>query len=81
MTQTTGDFVVTVICAVCDKKSPFRGCDAPGCSWRAEALAEAVHSGAMTRIVCDDSNNSPEERRVGQLNFTIEAYRGTKGTA
>jgi hypothetical protein len=72
---------VIVICSICEKKSPFDGCDAPGCTWRAEAVAQAIRDGALMNVVCDGSNNSAEDIALGRINIKISAYRNTDGTA
>jgi hypothetical protein len=72
---------IIVICSACGKESPFEGCDAIGCTWRAEAVANAIRDGALMNVVCDRSNNSDEDIALGKLNITISAYRETDGNA
>ncbi len=72
---------IIVYCADCGKQAPSAGCDAKGCTFRAEALADAVRNGALVHVVCDETDNSDEDRKNGYLNFTVSAYPVTVGTA
>jgi hypothetical protein len=72
---------IVIVCSICDKESPFDGCDAVGCTWRTEVVLNAIRDGALMNVVCDESNNSEEDTALGRLNVTVSAYRTTEGSA
>lgn len=78
MMESSETIAISVTCSRCGKLSPFDGCDATGCTWRAEAVLSAIAEGALVNVVCKSSD---EGRAARRLNVTIEAYRGTKGNA
>lgn len=72
---------VVIYCSICSKEPPYGGCDATGCTWRTEAVANAIRDGALFYVVCDESNNSEQDISAGKLTATVNVYRTTKGIA
>lgn len=71
---------VTVICSKCAKAPPADGCDLPACSWRTQAIIDAINKGALVHTKCDMTNNSEQSIADGYLNINLTAYRKTIGT-
>lgn len=81
--RTTPVVRVRIVCAICGASDPqaTAGCDAPECTWRAEAMDRIVREGGSLHAICDASNNSLEDVTEGRLNVRIEAWPKEQGNA
>ena len=74
---------VRIVCAICGMPDPqvTRGCGRPDCTWRAEAIADAIRSGAIYRVTRDGTNNSAEDMAEGRLNVNVKVWPKERGNA
>lgn len=69
---------IQIICAICGRADPHvaAGCDSAGCTWRAEAVAEALAAGGELHTEIVDADHASRQSTV-----RITVWPKTKGNA